>query len=93
MNVRILLFAGLKDAAGLSQTQLFLPVAAATLAEVRTALAAQHPALAKRLAAAAAAVNQEFALPHCVVRDGDEVAFLPPVSGGSHRTSSRLCCV
>ncbi len=36
----------------------------------------------KLLAASAVAVNQEYALPAQVLQDGDEVAILPPVSGG-----------
>src|SRR5439155_13058568 len=39
-------------------------------------------ALAEPLQAAVAAINQEFAFKGDIVRDGDEVAFFPPVSGG-----------
>ena len=80
VNVKILLFASFNDAAGLGQTALFLPLAQATVADVRAALVTQHPALAKRLDTAVAAVNQEFAFPQDAVHDGDEVAFFPPVS-------------
>lgn len=83
MNVKILLFATLKDAIGRGDTSLFLPAPAATVAEVRAALAAQHPALARHLAAAVAAVNEEFAFDPDAVGDGDTVAFFPPVSGGA----------
>ncbi len=83
MNVRVLLFATLKDAIGRGETALFIPAAEATVAQVREALAAQHPALERHLPNAVAAVNQEFAFAEDTVHDGDEVAFFPPVSGGA----------
>jgi len=83
MNVRVLLFATLKDAIGRGEVALFLPAAEATVAQVRAALAAQHPALERHLPNAVAAVNQEFAFAEDAVHDGDEVAFFPPVSGGA----------
>ncbi|MCA9905638.1 MAG: molybdopterin converting factor subunit 1 [Anaerolineae bacterium] len=83
MNVRVLLFATLKEAIGRGETALFIPTPEATVAQVREALAAQHPALERHLPNAVAAVNQEFAFAEDAVRDGDEVAFFPPVSGGA----------
>jgi molybdopterin synthase catalytic subunit len=83
MNVRILLFATLKDAAGMNRTSLFIPTADATVAQVRAALAVQHPALQRHLPSAIAALNQEFAQDDETVHDGDEMAFFPPVSGGA----------
>jgi molybdopterin synthase catalytic subunit len=83
MNITVLLFATLKDAAGLNRTSLFIPAADATVAQVRAALAAQHPALQRHLPSAIAALNQEFAQDDETVHDGDEMAFFPPVSGGS----------
>jgi MoaE-MoaD fusion protein len=83
MNVKVLLFATLKDALGRGETALFIPAPDATLAQVRAALVAQHPALERHLEAAIGAVNQEYAFPNDVVHDGDEVAFFPPVSGGA----------
>ncbi|MDX2141424.1 MAG: molybdopterin converting factor subunit 1 [Chloroflexota bacterium] len=83
MNITVLLFATLKDAAGLNRTSLFIPAADATVTQVRAALAAQHPPLQRYLPSAIAALNQEFAQDEETVHDGDEMAFFPPVSGGA----------
>ncbi|MFN8373951.1 MAG: molybdopterin converting factor subunit 1 [Anaerolineae bacterium] len=82
MKITILFFATLKDLAGQSKLSLSLPDAV-TVADVRQTLSAQHPHLAPNLNAAIAAVNREYAQPADAVHDGDEVAFFPPVSGGS----------
>lgn len=82
MKISVLLFATLKDRAGTSRLGLALPGEAATLRDVRAALVAEAPALAQHLATAVGAVNQDFAFDDSPVRDGDEVAFFPPVSGG-----------
>ncbi|MBZ0290412.1 MAG: molybdenum cofactor biosynthesis protein MoaE, partial [Anaerolineae bacterium] len=42
-----------------------------------------YPQMAANVNAAIAAVNEEYAFPGDAVRDGDQVAFFPPVSGGS----------
>jgi molybdopterin synthase catalytic subunit len=83
VNVPVLLFATLKDAAGSNRVSLTLDGDAAIVADVRAALAERYPALRRPLETAIAAVNQEFAEPGDPVHDGDEVAFFPPVSGGS----------
>lgn len=84
MNVTVLLFATLKDLAGQRQIKLSLPdQGAVTVADVRRTLAALHPHLTENLNAAITAVNQEYAFAEDTVRDGDEVAFFPPVSGGA----------
>lgn len=82
IEVKVLLFATLKDAAGTAHLTLTLPGDTATAAGVRQALATQMPALAAQLATAVMAVNEEFAFAGDAVRTGDSVAFFPPVSGG-----------
>jgi molybdopterin synthase catalytic subunit len=57
----------------------------ATVGELRGALAARHPALARVLPRCRLAVNQEFAQDGDPVPDGAEVAVIPPVSGGAGR--------
>lgn len=83
MQATILLFATLKDVAGQSRLTLNFLDDHATVARVRDELVRVHPALAVYMPNAIAAVNREYAFPADVVKDGDEVAFFPPVSGGS----------
>ncbi|HLY26269.1 MAG TPA: molybdenum cofactor biosynthesis protein MoaE [Aggregatilineales bacterium] len=86
MNVTVLLFATLKDNAGTNKISLDLPGKQATLNDLRASLSAtmgkDHPGLAEILPSAVAAINQEFAFPGDPIREGDVVAFFPPVSGG-----------
>ncbi len=80
MRVDVLLFAQLKDELGPSVS---IEVAEpATVATVRAALAAAHPAVARFGARAKAAVNEAWARETDPVRPGDTVALLPPVAGG-----------
>jgi len=79
----VLYFAGARDAAGTSRET--LAEAPATLAALRAELAARHPALAPVLARCRLAVDHEFASDETPLRDGAEVAVVPPVSGGAGR--------
>jgi molybdopterin synthase catalytic subunit len=81
--VRVRLFARLREQAGTETERLELPPGS-TLAEVYEALRRRHPALETDLKAVRAALNQEFKDWSSEVADGDEVAFIPPVSGGVH---------
>ena len=82
MSVRILYFAGLKEALGLAAETVELPANVDTVASVRDWLVTQGRdklATAKNLRFA---VNQELAGLEAPVKEGDEVAFFPPVTGG-----------
>ncbi len=81
MHVRVKLFAQLRDRAGESELTCDVP-ATATVADVWTALVTRHPALAPFASSVSCAVNATYAKTRTQVQDGDEVAFLPPVSGG-----------
>lgn len=83
MKVNVLLFATLRDIAGTRQLDLTLKDDSATLDDVRRALISRFPQLQDNLQASNAAINEEFAFGADVVKDGDEVAFFPPVSGGA----------
>jgi molybdopterin synthase catalytic subunit len=82
MQIQVLLFATLKDLAGTNRLALTLPVDRATVDDVRRALTTEYPQMEANVKAAIAAVNEEYAFAGDPVKDGDQVAFFPPVSGG-----------
>ena len=81
MNLRVLLFARARDLAG-ADVVLVEVAEGATVADLRAALARNHPRLAGLLERSALAVNAEFASPAQPLHAHDEIALLPPVSGG-----------
>jgi molybdopterin synthase catalytic subunit len=83
--VRARLFARLRELAGTDTESVELP-AGSTVAGVFDAVARLHPGLAGDRNAIRVALNQEFVDWDKAVADGDEVAFIPPVSGGAHGT-------
>jgi len=82
MRVGVLFFGVLKDLAGKSSEPLDLPDGA-MVRDVLEHYASQLPVLKESLAALAVAVNQQYAGGETKLKSGDEVALLPPVSGGS----------
>jgi molybdopterin synthase catalytic subunit len=82
MHVTVLFFGVLKDLVGRSQETLEL-AAGARLETVFQHYASEYPRLQQMADSIALARNQEFADPETALRDGDEVALMPPVSGGS----------
>lgn len=81
MRVRVRLFASLREAVGEAAAELEL-APGATAEDAWRALVGLHPALAPRRASLAAAVNRSYTDWGAVLREGDELAFIPPVSGG-----------
>ena len=80
-GVKVLLFGAAADQAGTRQTE--LPVDdGATLGDLWSVLTDRHPSLAPMSDTLAFAVNGEYARAEDRVSPGDEVAVLPPVSGG-----------
>src|ERR1700730_3941731 len=86
MRVRVLFFGMLKDLAGKSSDWLDLR-GGAFVREVLSHYASQSPGLKEAMAALAVAVNQEYAGRDSALKSDDEVALLPPVSGGSGKAS------
>lgn len=82
--IKVLYFAGLREALGSAGEELALPTSVTTVAALRAHLAARgEPWTALvRSGNLRAAVNQTMAVPETPVADGDEVAFFPPVTGG-----------
>lgn len=81
MTVRVLLFARARDLVNGDSVAVELPTDA-TVAELRSRLAIQLPVLASLLASSAIAVNREFADDSAALRENEEIALIPPVSGG-----------
>ena len=81
MRVAVRLFASLRELAGVDRVELELPDAATPEAAWQ-GLVARHPSLAARRASLAAAVNRRYVRFDEALHEGDEVAFIPPVSGG-----------
>ncbi len=82
MRLTVRLFAAFRERAGAGSIEIELPEGA-TVADLLAQIAASSPALAPMLKSARPVLNQEFALPGEVLKASDEVALLPPVSGGS----------
>ena len=81
MRVTLRLFARLRDLSG--RSELHLEVAEGSDARALwNGLAREYPALAPYTGSVSCAINEEYAKLTTALKDGDEVAFLPPVSGG-----------
>ncbi|MEL5988631.1 molybdopterin converting factor subunit 1 [Kurthia gibsonii] len=76
--ISILFFAQLQESMG--QSQMEVPLAGKTVAEVKAWLEKEYPLLS--LGQVMTAVNEEFARDQTIVNEGDKVAFIPPISGG-----------
>lgn len=81
MNVRLLFFAVLRDIAGTDSRELAL-AEGTTARDVWQSLRAEFAKLSGYTEPPMIAVNEEYAEPSTVLRDGDELAFIPPVAGG-----------
>jgi len=82
MQVRVLFFGMLKDLAGRASESVSLPEGA-TVNDVLTHFAREIAGLEPLLPSIAMSVNQEYAGPEYRLNSGDEIALLPPVSGGT----------
>lgn len=80
IRLQIRLFASYREAAGTNRFETTLP-ADSTVADLLGALTPQIPSLARTRGMVA--VNQEYVTPEALLHDGDEVALIPPVSGGA----------
>lgn len=81
IKVSVKFFAGAAEVIGRRELWVTL-TPGATVETAFAAVAADHPPIAAMLPILRFAVNHEFAEPDRVLHDGDELAFIPPVSGG-----------
>ncbi len=82
MRITIRLFARLREIAGASELSRDLPDGS-TARHAWDHLAGEFPAIAGYQASVSCAVNEEYARLTTRLHDGDDIAFLPPVSGGN----------
>ena len=81
MQVRLLFFAVLRDIAGTDERE--LTVADGTTArDVWQSLRGEYAKLTDYSQPPMIAINESYAAPETILRDGDELAFIPPVAGG-----------
>ena len=81
MSIRVLFFASLADVAG-GRERYVESAEVKDVLSVFNKFATEFPALEAHRTSILFALNSEFARPDDPVREGDEIAFLPPVSGG-----------
>jgi molybdopterin converting factor subunit 1 len=81
MKVKMLLFAVLSDIVGEAVRELEVDDGTTAL-DLWSRLRERHPQLEAYERPPFTAVNEEYVAPETVLRNGDEVAFIPPVSGG-----------
>lgn len=82
MKVKVLFFGLTRDLTGLEQEEVEIPEGV-SLGDLRRQYEGRFPRLREISRSLIASLNQEIAQPAEVLRDQDEVAFLPPVSGGA----------
>ncbi len=82
MHTNVKLFAILRERAGTGQIALSLPERA-TVADALRQLQERYPGLLLDAASTMIAVNMEYVAEDHSLKDGDEVALIPPVSGGN----------
>jgi molybdopterin synthase sulfur carrier subunit len=79
--ITVRLFARLREIAGAPELTVVVPERA-TVQDAWQSLAERFPALAAYAGTVSCAVNEDYARMNAALKNGDEVAFLPPVSGG-----------
>jgi molybdopterin synthase sulfur carrier subunit len=82
LTLRILYFAGLRDAVGVGEETLELPDGVRTVGALADHLAGRHRAFAERRGFVRIARNEAFASADEALAEGDVIALIPPVAGG-----------
>jgi len=81
MKLKVRFFSAYRNITGVDEMTAEKPPGT-TVGELFEDIVKIYPSLKKFKTAAMFAVNREFADPDQILRDGDEVAFMPPVGGG-----------
>jgi len=83
MKVKLLFFAGFRDVVGSKEIVREIPEGWSVL-DLWNDIADRYPKLRGFSKSIMNSVNREYVKPDRALKDGDEVAFIPPVSGGGH---------
>jgi molybdopterin converting factor subunit 1 len=89
MKVSLLLFAGLRDAVG-DRNLCFDVAEGSTVADLKRQLGAAYPNIEPMLETVVCAIDDDYVGFETVIREGAEVALIPPVSGGAVDTTPEL---
>ncbi|MGB1662135.1 MAG: MoaD/ThiS family protein [Planctomycetota bacterium] len=81
MDLELLLFASLKDDVGSPTLRLTIPEGS-TVSTLLQEIGRAHPYLQEKLAHVRVAIGDEFADPEAIISADQEIALIPPVSGG-----------
>lgn len=82
MKVNVLFFASCRDLVGSAEREMDLPDGA-TVGDLMIEIASEHPRFREMVPSLMVSVNQDYRERSDVLREGDEVALIPPVSGGA----------
>jgi molybdopterin synthase sulfur carrier subunit len=83
LRVKVKFYALYRELVGLRETQVDLP-SGSTALDLWQLFAGSHPGLAPNLPHTRFAVNGQYTQSATLLAEGDEVVFIPPISGGSH---------
>lgn len=90
LHLKVLLFGAARELAGCDEFELKIERPMMTAAEIFEHILQTHPDLRRFGRSLLMAVNQEYAPPEKEVRDGDEIALFPPVSGGNSAIEEKI---
>lgn len=82
MRITVLLFAGCREATGTKELEVELPGTVSTVAEAMEVVLGRFPQLRGISKSVAVARNAEYVAGDAPLSEGDELAIIPPVSGG-----------
>lgn len=82
LHVRVLYFASVREEIGLREETVEIPTDKRSLGALRALLCAKYPAAEATISVITLARNLEYSSDDVALADGDEVALIPPISGG-----------
>ncbi|GGF84657.1 molybdopterin converting factor subunit 1 [Paenibacillus aceti] len=82
MKITLSLFAGLADRLGTSRITFNCSESPLTAGRLKQLLSESYPEAAALISECLVAINQEYAASDCLIAETDEIALIPPVSGG-----------